>query len=264
MNDGFFNAMHTRVLGMLVLLMAVLALFSYAILNFAKVDFLNPAPATIQVMGEGEVEAKPDLGQFTFSVTAQGETAAEAQEISGTKINDILAYLREQEIEDKDVKVQNYNLYPRWRYEERLCPVGSYCPPGERVEDGYEATQSVTVRVRQTDKAGVLIAGVGERGATNISDLRFTIDEPEAIQAEARALAIADAQAKAEVLAAQLGVEIVRLSGYSENGGYAPMFYQSRAMAMDDMAEEAGFGGAEMPVGEETTTAQVTLVYQVR
>lgn len=252
-------------LSALALLMTIIALGSYAILNFTKVEFLNPTPATISVMGEGEVLAVPDIGQFSFSVNASADDAATAQELSGTKINEILAYLKGEGIEEKDIKTQNYNLYPKYRYEERICALGvSYCPPGERIPDGFEVTQTISVKIRATDTAGAVIAGVGERGATNISGLNFTIDDTDALRADARAAAIADAQAKADVLAGQLGVRIVRLANYSEGGGFPEPYLQTRTMAFDAAVEEAGFGGAELPVGEESTQVQVSITYEVQ
>ena len=264
MEGNFFSTKSSRMLGSLTLLMVIIALGSYASLNFEKVEFINPMPATISVTGEGEVLAVPDIGRFSFSVMAETDSAASAQEESGTKMNEILAYLKEQGVEDKDVKTQDYNLYPRYRYEERHCLNNSYCPPGERVEDGFTVTQTVSVKVRETDKAGAIIAGVGERGATNISGLNFTIDDPEKLKADARAKAIEDAKMKAEVLAKQLNVRVVRMTGYYEESGdyYEPYAFNSKVMAMD--MEESAFGGANMPTGEESTTARVTVVYEVK
>jgi len=251
-----------RILGALTILMFMITLASYASLNFEKVRYANPTPATISVTGEGEILAVPDIGSFSFAVTADGADAATAQEASGTKINAILAYLKEQGIEDKDVKVQNYNLYPKWRYEERLCPLGSYCPPGERVADGFEVSQSIAVKVRDTKSAGAIIAGVGERGATDVSNLSFTIDDIDALRDEARNLAIADAKENAKVLAKQLNVRVVRLVGYYESGGSPEPYMDLRTMAMDK--KESGFGGAEMPVGEQGTTVMVNVTYEIK
>ncbi len=263
MNE-FFNTKHTRLLGSLVLLMAVIAMGSYASLNFEKKQYIDPSPATIVVSGEGEVLAVPDIGKFSFSVTAEDVEAATAQEESGKKVNDILAFLREQGIEDKDIKVEYYNLYPKYRWEERVCALGSYCPPGERVQDGFEVTQQVAVKVRDTKQAPAVITGVGERGATNISNLTFTIDDTDALQAEARAEAIADAQAKAKVLAEQLGVRLVKISAFYEEGNGRDLYYKTAPAMMDMAVEEAGFGGAEMPVGEESTKVNVSVTYEIR
>lgn len=262
MESRFFNTAQMRLLGSLVLFMFMIALASYATLNFERVRFANPTPATISVSGEGEVLAVPDIGQFSFSVTAEGEDASVAQEASGTKINAILAYLTENGIEDKDVKVLNYNLNPKWRYEERVCLLGSYCPPGKQIQDGFETTQTVSVKVRDTKEAGVIIAGVGERGATDISNLNFTIDDTDALRDEARAKAIVDANKKATTLAKQLNVRVVRLVSYYENGETLEPYMDTRMQAYDK--EESAFVGAELPVGEQSTTVQVNVTYEVR
>ncbi len=221
--QGFFSSKANRVLGSIALAMLILALASYAILNFKNAKTAGEYPANISVEGKGEIQAVPDVGQFSFSVMASGATAGEVQEASATKINSILAYLKEQGVEDKDIKTQDYNLFPKYRWEERPCAFGSYCPPGEQVQDGFEVSQTVSVKVRDTAKAGSLVAGVGEKGATNISGINFVVDDEEALKAQAREAAIADAKAKAEKLAEGLGVKLVRIVSFYENQGYYPM-----------------------------------------
>ena len=262
MQSGLFNTKSGQFLGSLTLVAAILALGSYALLNIQKSDFINPMPATISVSGSGEVLAVPDIGQFSFSVEAEGEDASAAQETSGVKINEIISYLRSAGVEEKDIKTQNYNLYPNWRYEDRVCPVGTFCQ-GERVQDGFSVSQSIMVKVRDTQKAGEVISGVGDLGATNISNLAFTTDDTEVIKAEARKLAIEDAKEKAAILAEDLGVELIQLSSYyEENNRYEP-FYDTRMMSMEEgMGGE--FGGPELPMGENSTMVSVNVTYLVK
>ncbi len=207
--------------------------------------------------------AVPDIAQFTFSVRAEAPDAAAAQEQSGTVVNDILGYLADMGVAESDIKTLNYNLYPRYRWVEQVCEPGTLCRGGEQVQDGFEVNQSVQVKVRNTDEASTIVSGVGERGATNISALDFVIDDTDALQAEAREAAIADAQEKAEVLADDLGVELVRIAGYFEDSArYAPSPFDTRAMNLD--LAETSFEGAELPMGEETTSSRVTITYEIR
>lgn len=260
--DSFFNTKGNRVMGTLVLLMIIIALGAYAKFTFKQANYINSGPATISVSGEGEVLAVPDIGQFSFSVNAEGESASTAQEESSEKINSILSYLEEQGVEEKDIKTENYNMHPKYRYEQEPCLVGSYCPPGEQIQDGFEVSQTVRVRVRELDEAGTLLAGVGDLGATNISNLQFTIDESDDLKDQARAMAISEARAKAEILADELGVKIVRMIGYYENEGRPEPYYGYGGEEAMDRALSS-FAAPQIPVGENSTKSQVSITYQV-
>ena len=237
--QSFFNQGYVRALMVLIFIGIVAALGAYTHSALTQAKYMYAGPTSINVRGEGEVLAKPDIGQFSFSVRAEGDDAATAQEQSAEAINAIIDYLTEAGVEEKDIKTQNYNLNPRYRYEERECTSGFYCPPGDPIIDGYEVSQMVLVKVRNLEGAGDLISGVGSRGATNISSLNFTIDDESVLKAEARAKAIKDAKEKAEVLAGDLGVRVVRMIGYWEEEGYYPQPYYG-GMGMD-MAESASF-----------------------
>jgi uncharacterized protein YggE len=128
--------------------------------------------------------------------------------------------------------------------------------------DGFEVSQMITVKVRDTAKAGDLISQVGTLGATNISGLQFTVDDEGAIKAEARALAIADAKEKADQLSKDLGVRIVRMTGFWEDqGGMYPMPAMDYAVGSMARAETKV---ADMPTGENQTRVTVSITYEVK
>lgn len=262
MEQSFFQNKNVRMLGTLVLIGAVAALGAYTYLTLKQAKGTYTGATTINVSGEGEVLAKPDIGAFTFTVQTEGADAVAAQNQNATVMDAVVAYLKEQGVAETDIKTENYTLNPKYRYEERVCAFGGYCPPSEPIPDGFEVYQNVKVKVRDLAKAGTLIGGVGEKGATNISSLEFTIDDETALRDEARADAIADAKAKAEVIAENLGMELGKLVGFYENeampyyGGYGGdmMAREMAAPAMD----------AVLPMGENTITANVTLTYELK
>ncbi len=263
MDKTFFSSGLNRNLATIALVGVVVALGAYAYYTIQQSKYLYTGPVTISVLGVGEAVGKPDIGKFTFSVTQSGVDAAAAQEASASKMNEILTGLKEAGVEEKDIKTDFYNMYPKYKYEPRPCPYGQYCP-SEQIEDGYEVTQTVAVKVRDLNKSGSLLAMAGDKGATNISSLEFTIDDDEVLKDEARAKAIADAKAKAEVLAKDLGVRITKMTGYyEEEGGAVP--YYGYGMGGDMMkAEEAAMETPVLPTGENTTTSRVTITYQVK
>jgi len=247
----------------LVLVGAVLALGAYAYVTLEQQSQWG-GPMTINVTGKGEVTSKPDIAQFSFGVRGEGADAATAQTKSADIINAVTAYLKENGVEEKDIKTEGYNLNPKYKYEQKPCLYGSYCPPGEQIADGFEVYQTITVKVRDTNNAGKLLGEVGSKGATDISGLNFTVDDEDAIRVEARKLAIEDAKAQAKVLADSLDVRIVKMLSYYEDSPSMPM-YNSRAMDMGGMAVKAEMAPTpSIPTGESKAVSTVTITYEIK
>lgn len=229
-------------------------------------DLKNPNPVynAITVNGEGEAFAVPDIASFTFSVSTDAKTVAEAQAGVTEKMDAILAALKGLGIEEKDIKTSDYSVYPKYTYSSQPCSP-NFCPPSKQTQDGYTASHSVSVKVRETEKAGPALSVAGEKGATNLSSISFTVDDQDKIVAEARAEAIKDAKEKAEMLAEELGVKLVRVMGYSDNQGGGPMPYYAERSTI-------GMGGSDMvqakapnlPSGENKVNVSVSVTYEIR
>jgi len=268
--ETLFSFQYMRVLIATLLSVIILAVGAMA-LNALNILTYEPYNPTINVEGVAEITAVPDIGVFNFTVEAENMDVATAQEESGEKINDITTFLKsEGGVEEKDIKTTGYNTYPRYEWErDTFCTRGD-CD-SERVLKGYVVTQNVTVKARDTAKAGELIAGVGSRGATNLSGLNFEVDDIEGKKEEARLLAIKDAKEKAERLADELDVRLGDIISFNDNDGHypMPMYAESRGgvatMAMDMAVEEEMPAFApEISVGEDEITARVTITYQIK
>ena len=251
---------------LLVLIIIVSVFFAAkAIKEFKALGFvgkeLSPL-ATIMVSGEGEVATKPDIASFSFTVEKESLNVAEAQSEAAKIINEILAELKKLGVAEKDVKTLGYNIYPRYEYFAGGVSY-EYYPPngGKRGLAGYVVSQTIEVKVRKIADAGKILSSIGELGADNLSGLSFSIDKEEEFKAEARQEAIANAQSKAKTLAKDLGVTLVRITGFSESGIRGPIYY---AKSM----EVSGLGGGdvapEVPSGENRIVSNVTLTYEIR
>jgi len=218
----------------------------------------------ISVSGYGEALSVPDIATFTFSVVSLKPTVAAAQTDATAKINAVSDYLTGAGVEAKDIQTSDYSVSPQYDYEQGVCTSYS-CPSGRQVLRGYEVRQTTTVKVRDTSKAGDLLTGVGSRGATEVSSLNFTFDDPQKVEDEARGKAIADAKEKAEELAKQLGVRIVRVVSFSENGGYGgPMPYYKLDSAVGGMGGAEPARAPEISVGQNKVTSNVSITYEIR
>lgn len=247
-------------LGMLAIFLLLLSINELGDLGRSDV---YPA-TTITVEGTGKGTSIPNLAVVSFSVTEEAATVAEAQGKATEKTDAALSSVKELGIEEKDVKTISYNVYPK--YENTYCASG-YCPDmrSPRII-GYEVSQSVEVKVRDTAKAGDVLQALGTLNVQNISGPSFQVDEQDEIRNVAREEAIAEAKAKAKVLADELGVRLGKVVSFYENPGYMPYYdygYYGKGGGAMDMAMEAA-PAPSLPTGEQETTVSVSITYEIR
>jgi hypothetical protein len=141
-----------------------------------------------------------------------------------------------------------------------ITPV--YCPPNKETLTGYDVSESISVKLRDLTKAGSLLVSLGSAGVGNLNGPSFAVDNPDVIQAQARAKAIADAQSKAQELAKELGVRIVRVTSFNDNaGGYA---YPMMAMAANVSTGSTAAPTPEVPAGQQKVTDNVSVTYEIQ
>lgn len=240
---------------------------SYAAISYVGTYAESIEPSSFRsfsVTADAKVVGVPDVAAFTASVITEGGTdLGTLQETNVERTNKVIAYIKGQGVDEKDVKTEGYAVEPRYE----TCNYSVYsqyggtCPPPKIV--GYTVRQTVSVKIRDFSKAGDILAGVVKEGANSVSSLNFTVDDPTELQNEARAKAIEKAKAKAEAIADAGGFSVGRLLGIDESGTAPRPYYK----------EEYGMGGAgdvsatmvpSIEPGSEDITVTVTLRYEIR
>ena len=226
---------------------------------------------TITLSGHGEVNTVPDIANVYFTIRKELKTVKEAQNAVAEKEKSALDFLKSKSIDRKDIKTVNASVYPKYDYVRSLCPqvgangvsgVAYDCGNSKQVLTGYEASESITVKIRNIDNVGAILQGLGNVGISDLTGPNFTIDNEDSLKAEARKKAIDDAREKAEILAEDLGVRLGRISNFSEGGNYYPIMYGKTAMM--DSAVSSAPAPAEIPKGENTISSDVTITYEIR
>lgn len=257
---------------LLVIFLAVLSIKELKSIEYVGKDV--PAVNTISVNGYGEAYAVPDVATFSFSVTETAKTVSDAQNKATTKVNSALKTVRDAGVADKDIKTTSYSINPHYEYQNAVCPTpgvynsgsGSaspvYCPPGRSVLTGYDVGESIEVKVRDLNKAGAIFASIGALNVENVNGLSFSVDNPDSVKAEARATAISKAEAKADMLARQLGVRLVRVTSFydsSDQSGPVPYgLGGGEVMTLKSVAATP-----EVPAGQQKVTSNVTITYEI-
>ena len=249
-------------LGRIAIIVLAVFLAAEALGALKELKSVNPAYNSISVTGEGEIVSIPDVATFSFSVSADAKVVSDAQEEVTKNMDAILAGLKSLSIEEKDIKTIDYSIWPKYTYQPTICSL-TYCPPSRQIEDGYTVSHSVSVKIRKTEDAGKALALVGDEGATNLSGISFSVDDPDKLLDEARALAIEDAKAKAKVLSKELGVRLVRVVSFYDNTDRGIPYY-AEGMGGDMMLKANSAPTPTIPVGENKSIVSVTVVYEIR
>ena len=237
------------------------AAVAFGLNNLDAMKHPNGQVASISVTGEGEVTAVPDIATVTFTVRESGKTVPEAQKAAEAKIIKGLKGLETLGVDKKDTKTLSYTVNPKYEYQQGGVCTTYGCPPSKTVINGYEAVESITVKVRKVDQAGEVIGILGKANITEITGPDFTVDDMDKVQADAKAEAIKKAQAKAQATADALGVSLGSITSFSEDGGYQPVAYRAQGMSL--MAEKAS-DAVTVPQGENVIKSHVTITYTLR
>ncbi len=236
--------------------------------EFKSYDLMkNTIVNTISFSGHGEVSAVPDIANIYFTIKKEAKTVKEAQDGVALIEKKALDFLRENKVADKDIKTTNASFNPKHEYvydKGTALPCNQYgCPPnpGKSIITGYEAYESITVKIRNTDDVGKIMQGLGALGVSELNGPSFAIDDEDGLKAEARKKAIDDAKEKASKLAKDLGIRLGKITSFSENDNYSrPMMY-GKAMMAENASEPAP---AEIPKGENIISSDVTITYEIR
>lgn len=254
---------HEKIWKAAVIVLALLALFLFSktiseVKGWGFVGKSASPLATISVSGKGEILVKPDIATFSFGIQEESLVVGTAQDKVAKSENTILDFLKKGGVSADDIKVSDYNIYPRYDYVRYGTDVYG---GGKQVLAAYVVSESVEVKVRNISDAGKLIGSMGELGATNLSGLSFSVDKQDDVMKEARGKAIADAKVNAEKLAKELGVSLGKIVDFSDGNVNPPVpMYYAKDMAVSSV------GGAApvLPSGTNKITSNVSVTYEIK
>lgn len=201
----------------------------------------------ITVTGEGVVAATPDMATISLGVQHVADTPEIAMMQTAQASQAVVSRLKMMGIAEADMQTSNLSLHQVENYDRNNQP---------RIE-GYRASNSLRVQVRNLDQLGPVLTAVLQDGANNFGGLNFGLSEPRPAQDQARQAAVKDALAKAALYAEAAGVELGNVVSISEAGSHdMPMPMMRMEMAVSsDMAVEAG---------ELSLNQQVTVVLELK
>ena len=209
----------------------------------AEVDIQATGPVVeLQVMQQ--VMGDPDKANVSAGVTTRAPTAQAAMQQNAAEMERVLQQLDALGIERRYVQTSGIRLNPQYDYRTDDQPRFT----------GYEASNIVTIELRDIDAVGETLDALVTAGATNINGPNWGMIDDSNAKAQARKAAFDQAMAQARDYARMAGFGNVRLLALSESMATA-MPMQERMVMSDAVAPQA----AKTPTRPGQIATQVTL-----
>jgi uncharacterized protein YggE len=205
---------------------------------------------TIVVSGTGRVSVTPDVADLRLGVSVARPKVETARADAASTMDAILAAIHAAGVPRKDIRTTLLSIQPRYDYRDGRAPTLT----------GYELANVVEVTIRDLAKLGATVDGALAAGATSMDGLTFRLADLAPAEREARQLAMADARARADVLAAAGGLTIEGVSDIVEGGFPRPPMPYGKAERMSMAADVA----TPVEAGSLEVAVSVMVTYRAR
>ncbi|PKP16605.1 MAG: hypothetical protein CVU07_06380 [Bacteroidetes bacterium HGW-Bacteroidetes-23] len=197
----------------------------------------NKIVPQISVSGEGKVKVAPDQVVINLGVQNTGKDAAEVKKMNDETVDKVVKYIKKFGIPTSDFQTTNVSLYKSYDYEKK--------------KHNFQASQSLTITLKDIKKYDELMMGLVDTGINNINGVEFKSSKLEEHKVTARKQAVLDAKKKAEDFASALNQKVGKAILITDNSQpiYQPPMYRNvmmKAKAMDSSQETLAIGEIEI------------------
>ena len=198
-----------------------------------------------------QVEVEPDIVTIGAGVSTMAPTAVAALRQNSADMKKVIDRIKALGVAERDIQTTGINLNAQYDYDQQNQRQGFR---------GYQASNRVSVKLRQIQRAGEVLDALVAAGATDLSGPDFSVDDDTAAKAAARKSALERAQRQALEYARFAGYSNVRLLQVSEsitgNGPQPPrpVMAQARMASAEKAPVQPGVVG---------TGVNVSLTYEM-
>ena len=171
--------------------------------------------------GSGKVVVAPDMAEITVSSEVNDALPARAKQKVDAAVNAFLGALHQQGVVGADIEASDLSLREDIDTNDN----------GRRVSNGFDATRSVTFKLRDLDRLNAVFDAALEAGMNSFGDTRFTSARANALRAQARANAARNATERASEIAAGFNAQLGTV--YSINSANSTLSDRYGANSLD-------------------------------
>ncbi len=205
-----------------------LAFLTFAPSAAAAQAALKDSVPHISVVGHASTEVMPDIATISLAVETEKPTAAEAAAANASAAQALVAAIKSQGIEGRDIQTISVTLSPD--YEDDASRT-------KTVLRGYIARNSLAVRVHAVDKAGAIARRLIDAGANQVEDVSFGYEHADDAYDKLRDEAVRDALRRAKDYLPSVGLSLGRVLEIAPMEGNVGLSAAPRAAAYARAAE---------------------------
>ena len=206
----------------------------------------------ISVSGSAEVNAYPDIAEFTVTASATKDTTEEARVAVSSMTNEAANILKSEfGVSDDDITTSLISAYPEYRWTEEN---------GNELV-GQRANESISVKIRNIEDLGDIYTRLLGINGIEISNVSLDKEDKSKELEESRINAVLDARTKAETYAKAAGVkvgDVISITDSSSSSVYYPRNVMYAMAAADESAVST-----EYRISDITVSSTVSMVFEI-
>jgi uncharacterized protein YggE len=209
-------------------------------------------PKVVRVIGTSEVKVIPDRAVIEIGVEEQNPSATAAKQMADTTARQLLASLRSNGIDDKDIQTTFLSLRPQFDYRK-----------GMRISH-FVAAQTMSVTVRDLAKLDSLLESMIRAGGNRVDSIEYETSDLRKYRDQARDLAVKAAREKAQALANALGQEIGKPYSIEEIPESTAPYSTAMPNTSYEYSGKTRATGPSTSAGMKTITASVVVSFDLK
>jgi uncharacterized protein YggE len=150
------------------------------------------------------VHVTPDTADIEVGTNGEGASSGDAQNEASQAMQQVIDRLKALGVAEADMQ-SSVSSYPDYEHKGR-----------------WQASESLSVTLHDTSKAGAILAAATNAGASDVSGPSFSRSDQHAAYAQALQQAIQDARSKADAAAAAMGVHVSGVVSVSDQSQAEP------------------------------------------
>ncbi|HPS40794.1 MAG TPA: SIMPL domain-containing protein [Candidatus Woesebacteria bacterium] len=224
--------------------------------------------ATITVTGQAQKEQTNQIATFTAGVESIESTKEEALNKTNEAMNQLIAKVKAFGIKDEDIETQTVNVYQNTEaVSPDMATIDSASiniePDGKAQKGDWWANNSVTIKLREVDRAEALLALINESGVNYVYGPNFSLDDSSTLGDELLPEAVNNAREKANSIANANNQKVGKIISLTEGSNSYPIYSARDQMLAATSKTSEAIVNPELEVGSSKISKSVTVTFEL-